>query len=72
MTDEATVGFETTRRSDIPMAGQRKTVRVNGRPEVMYVQRVNARAIKDYDATGRRLTYYTGSYTLTKHDGLWA
>lgn len=68
MTNEATVKFDVTRSADVPRPGQRKTVRVNGRPEVLYVKDVDVEAYRRVDwPTERSLGLgWRGTYTLVE------
>jgi hypothetical protein len=46
MTETLEIEFRTDRLGDVPVVGKRKKVRVNGRPETLYVRSVNCTAKK--------------------------
>ena len=51
MIDKVSVEFCTHDKSDVPVIGSRKKVLVNGKPQMMYVARVEVSFHKDYDFT---------------------
>lgn len=66
MTKEVTIDFDVTAERDIPRVGHRKMVRLNGRPEVMWVKSVDVRA----ERWEPGVVSFVGTATL-KRD-LWA
>ena len=64
MTKKCTFEFDVEKASDIPRVGTRKTVRLNGRAEMMWIRDVKVRARKDVGAL-----YFAGTATLGKD--LW-
>jgi len=64
MTNTTTVEFSTKKHLDIPRIGQRKTVRVNGHDESLYVQEVRTKVRGYFDDDGRYRREFEGSYTL--------
>ena len=59
---DVTVKFSTGRVEHIPRIGQRKRVRVNGRPETLYVKRVEVEA-SNQAGEGN---WYEGNYRLVE------
>jgi hypothetical protein len=76
-TTSVKVDFTTRKTGDIPRVGQRKSVRVNGRIEKLYVRHVEVTAFKDYefpdgaDGRGRVFTEYQGTAIMCEHDRLY-
>lgn len=60
MTTYSTVDFVTNKTSDIPRAGQRKRVKLNGKLETLHVGDVNVKFRHDRDGKPE----WSGSYTL--------
>lgn len=49
MTNDVTVEFSVERAKDVPRIGQRKTVRVNGRPTVLFCRKLYVDMVRDWD-----------------------
>ena len=60
---DVTVKFSTDRARDLPRVGQRKRVRVNGRPETLYVKRI---VVEASTASGGVRPWYEGEYRLVE------
>ena len=52
MTNDVTVEFSVERAKDVPRIGQRKTLRVNGRREVLFCRKLDVDMVRDWDDTG--------------------
>lgn len=71
MTNEVVVRFEVKRRSDVPQVGARKSVRVNGRMETLYIRHVNVAVRKWQDDDGHIEVLYQGTATMGDHGSLF-
>lgn len=74
MSSVVTVEFDTENEKDIPKVGHRKTVRVNGKPESLYVAAVSVEMtrVEVYDeGTGKYMGIridYSGEAKLMPYD----
>ena len=69
MTNKLEFEFLVNKQKDVPKVGTRKRVKVNGKPETMYVYSVDVQATKSYDEN-LHVEWEFGGLVVYKKD-LW-